>query len=158
MLSRYNSEFQWYRERIGPVQHHLKGDYPTQDMATERASLNAEPADPQERDRKHLPPKSYADAAHEALEETQQNGDGHGMSDVSAHTAMYDPVSNSDGRKGDEQRHKMVNGHHDHQDSDSKGAVSKSRLKTGREAGRGWRESAYVPSTSSCFKNVHPDI
>ncbi|KEQ77806.1 diacylglycerol O-acyltransferas-like protein 2B [Aureobasidium namibiae CBS 147.97] len=34
-------------------------------------SLNAEPADPQERQEHHLPPKSFADAAHEALD---QNG------------------------------------------------------------------------------------
>jgi 2-acylglycerol O-acyltransferase 2 len=34
-------------------------------------SLNFEPADPQERQEHHLPPKSFADAAHEALD---QNG------------------------------------------------------------------------------------
>jgi 2-acylglycerol O-acyltransferase 2 len=31
-------------------------------------SLNAEPADPQERQEHHLPPKSFADAAHEAID------------------------------------------------------------------------------------------
>ncbi|KEQ95635.1 hypothetical protein AUEXF2481DRAFT_679142 [Aureobasidium subglaciale EXF-2481] len=39
-------------------------------------SLNAEPADAQERQEQHLPPKSFADAAHEALEEPEQNGQG----------------------------------------------------------------------------------
>ena len=34
-------------------------------------SLNAEPADPQQRQEHHLPPKSFADAAHEAID---QNG------------------------------------------------------------------------------------
>lgn len=37
-------------------------------------SLNPEPADPQERQESHLPPKSFADAAHEALGEHEQNG------------------------------------------------------------------------------------
>ncbi|KAG9515713.1 diacylglycerol O-acyltransferase 2A, partial [Aureobasidium melanogenum] len=36
-------------------------------------SLNAEPADPQERQEHHLPPKSFADAAHEALEQNGQD-------------------------------------------------------------------------------------
>lgn len=38
-------------------------------------SLNPEPADPQERQEHRLPPKSYADAAEEALETNGQDGD-----------------------------------------------------------------------------------
>jgi 2-acylglycerol O-acyltransferase 2 len=36
-------------------------------------SPNAEPADPQERQENHLPPKSFADAAHEALDQNGQD-------------------------------------------------------------------------------------
>lgn len=138
-------------------------------MATDSAVLNAEPADPQERNRKHLRPKSYADAAQEALGEIRQDGDTHAMSDASAHTATYNPVRNEDGEKREQGHDHILNGTREEsaekiseilpgvtsnsvarteskQQKPPAANMSKSRLKTGREAGRGWRESAYDDS------------
>ena len=78
MLKREHSEFQWFRERAASIHTHLNQDYPILDpddktfSMSKSAHLNPEPADPQEREEHDLPPKSYADAAQEALED--ENG------------------------------------------------------------------------------------
>ena len=56
-------------------------------MATtmETGPLNDEPADPKQRAQLDLPPKSFADAAHEALEETQGKFDSNASSGYGSH-------------------------------------------------------------------------
>ena len=52
-------------------------------------SLNSEPAVPEEREAQHLPPKSFADAAQEALEPQSH---ANGTNDAAEHDAQPEDV------------------------------------------------------------------
>lgn len=74
MLSRENSDYYSYRERTKILNSRLIANYYPA-MATQSAALNPEPADPNERAEHNLPPKSYADAAQEPLNNNVQATD-----------------------------------------------------------------------------------
>lgn len=75
MLRRENSEYQWFRDRAASIHTDLESEYPTTwpVMDATQTPLNAEPADPQERAEHDLPPKSFADAAQEAVDGDTSN-------------------------------------------------------------------------------------
>lgn len=91
MLRRDNSEYQWFRERAASIHTRLDTENLTAEpaMSAVSAPLNAEPADPQGRAEHHLPPKSYADAAHEAVNGDAEDSKGsYKESNGSSHPAL----------------------------------------------------------------------
>jgi hypothetical protein len=66
MLKRGQSDFEWFQNRTRKLHSDLVNEYPS--MAT----LNPEPAAPEERAEYGLPPKSYATATKEPFEKQQQ--------------------------------------------------------------------------------------
>lgn len=91
MLTREHSDFQWFRERTKSLHSPLLTK-----MATNSAPLNPEPADPQQRAQQHLPPKSYADAVQEDVE-NEPTRNGIVKSKVNGATAVQRPVAVKDG-------------------------------------------------------------
>lgn len=151
-------------------------------MADVKGALNAEPADPQERAEHDLPPKSYADAAQEAVENVlTENGHDYGNSNGSKKSGNTNKSAAITVNAGTEDPNKRVvferysNGNgsvltsvrtdpnyeellkHDRQVAPREAAKSSasqskrqdtptSQLKSGRTAGAGWQQSAYVKS------------
>lgn len=145
-------------------------------MAEVQGALNPEPADPQERAEHDLPPKSYADAAQEAIDSSQaENGHDYGKSNgserngkitVNAGTedpkkrVVFERYSNGNGSvltsvRPDPNYEELLK--HDRQVAPRESAkpskppskrqdIPKSQLKSGRKAGAGWQQSAYVIS------------
>lgn len=156
-------------------------------MAEPQATLNPEPADPQERAEHNLPPKSYADVAQEAPENgstqnghdyektngsnIQENGAAERIGAVTVDTPgklpqeriVFERYSNGNGSvltsvKPDPNYEENLK--HDREVAPRKTAESsrsrprrqdtpKSQLKSGRKAGAGWQQSAYVKNATS---------
>lgn len=153
-------------------------------MSEAPAVLNPEPADPQERAEHDLPPKSYADAAQEAVEPSpienghdhensngvKKNGDVQKSAAIAVNAGTKDPdkrivferYSNGNGSvltsvRTDPNYEEFLK--HDRKVAPRKAAESskpqskrqdipKSQLKSGRKAGEGWQQSAYVKITT----------
>lgn len=141
MLRRDNSEYQWFRERAASVHTNLKSEYPavdststsTMSTAHKQVSLNAEPANPEDRAHEHFPPKSYADAAHEAVD------DGSSQS-----------VNDND--------YKHVNGNAKHSDSGTSSRKSSHDTNTGKHIDEDKLEfEKYLDDNGSVLVSVKPD-
>lgn len=164
-IQRENSEYQWYRQRAASIHTHLKPNYlvPVSDV-----NMNSEPADPQERSQNNLPPKSYADAAHEAVNGDRTNGYSNGTTKLTEDAArnldenkiVYEKYSNGDGSvltsvkpdPGYEEslKHNQQTAPRSREPSTSRSKSKNSKLQdtpkpqlqSGRQAGAGWERSA----------------
>jgi len=146
MLRRDNSEYQWFRERAASIHTNLDSDYAVDDSTSTMASkqkhgaLNPEPADPEHRAHNHLPSKSYADAAHEAVDS--------------------DSTQKAKGKHG-----KHVNGnadHRDHRDSNGDSGPSTSKLPHNTSTGKRLDEDKvqfekYSNGNGIALTSVKPD-
>lgn len=147
MLHRGNSEYQWFRERAASVRTSLDPEHldPAADSTStstststmtpprKQAPLNPEPADPEERAHEHLPPKSYADAAHEAV-------DGESGQDMNGND------------------HEHVNGNVKHSDSGPSSRKSSNNTNGERHVDEDKVQfEKYVDSNGSALVSVKPD-
>lgn len=106
MLRREHSEIQWFRERAASIHTNLHVEYPVDitpmtSTSSEPSGLNPEPADPQERAEQHLAPKSYADAAQEAVDvSSNQNGSAAEENKYQNSNGASSQHNNANGNKG----------------------------------------------------------
>ena len=107
MLRRDNSEYQWFHERAATIHTNLNPDSLVDDSTStssstmsneaKSGSLNPEPADPQDRAQEHLAPKSYADAAHEAVDgDSSQSANYNGNSNGTEYKHVDGDAKHSD--------------------------------------------------------------
>jgi hypothetical protein len=101
-LSRLDSDYLWYRERLRSLDlpnSHLKLNLNMADGHLVSAPLNPEPADPKERQKHNLQPKSFADAVQEPADHETSQSQTSTRSYASSATAVDDHKENFDENK-----------------------------------------------------------
>lgn len=163
MLKRENSEFQWYKQRTAAIHTRLKPEHP---VAIPESTMDSEPANPEDRAQQDLPPKSYADAAHEAVngDNDYKHSNGHSTPNKEAvrnldeNKIVYEKYKDGEGSvlvsvKPDPSyeeslKHNKATAPRSRGSSTSENKklqdAPKPQLQAGRRAGAGWERSAYV--------------
>lgn len=130
-------------------------------MSSTGAKLNPEPAAPQERKAQHLPPKSYVGAATQPPPQTNgtngytapKNDSSYSKTNLNGtdnKKLVYEKHTNADGedltsvkpQDGFEEALKHNKATAPKEEVNGKKKQDKINLATGREAGKGWQESA----------------
>lgn len=172
MLSRADSDFDWFRERALSLQSDPLSSYNKMASSSSSGPLNPEPSQPQDRAALDLSPKSYADAV---IDPPTQNGDGAGAlsNGVSQHSpAMVNGLKTSlDAERVKYEKHVGRDGEssltsikpdEDYESSlrhnaktaprarkpvqpSNRQNIPNANLASGRKAGAGWERSAYGP-------------